>query len=193
MKVIGITGGVGSGKSAVLSYMEEEFGAYVCQLDMVAKQLQEKGKRCYEEIVEYFGEDILGEDKNLDRKALGDIVFKDNDKLEALNKIVHPAVKDFVIKDIKDHKEKGTKLYIIEAALMPTAGYDNICDEMWYIFTEENVRRDRLKASRGYSDEKITEMIMSQPSEEDFRRISSVVIDNSNDIEFTKKQIRENL
>lgn len=76
---------------------------------------------------------------------------------------------------------------------MPTAGYDDICNEMWYIYTEEEVRRKRLKSSRGYTDEKITEMIMSQPSEEEFRNISSVVIDNSKDMEFTKKQIGENL
>ena len=193
MKVIGITGGVGSGKSAVLSYMEEEYGAYVCQLDIVAKKLQEKGRKCYKEIAGYFGNDILDEYDNIDRKALGDIVFKDNKKLEVLNKIVHPAVKDFVREDIKDHEEKGTELYIIEAALMPTAGYDDICNEMWYIYTEEEVRRKRLKSSRGYTDEKITEMIMSQPSEEEFRNISSVVIDNSKDMEFTKKQIGENL
>lgn len=84
-----------------------------------------------------------------------------------------------------------TALFIIEAALLPTAGYEDICDEMWYIYTDESVRRIRLKASRGYSDEKITHMIASQPDEELFRKTCTAVIDNSGSFESTKSQIGE--
>lgn len=191
MKVLGITGGVGSGKSQVLEHLQEEYNATICQLDEVAKHLQKKGQFCYEKIVEAFGQDILGEDGELDRGKLAQIVFCDEDKLQLLNEIVHPEVKRWVQQDICRKKEKQVRLYVIEAALMPDAGYEDICQEMWYIYADESVRRERLRRSRGYSDEKITNMIQSQPKEEAFRRISDNVIDNSGSFGETKKQIGE--
>ena len=91
MKVIGITGGVGSGKSAVLKLLEEEYHAVVVQLDEVAKALQRKGTPCWKAIVEAFGREILDENEELDRKKLAQIVFQSSEKLEQLNGIVHPA------------------------------------------------------------------------------------------------------
>ena len=90
MKVIGITGGVGSGKSAVLKLLEEEYHAVVVQLDEVAKALQRKGTPCWKAIVEAFGREILDENEELDRKKLAQIVFQSSEKLEQLNGIVHP-------------------------------------------------------------------------------------------------------
>lgn len=193
MKVIGITGGVGSGKSQVLAYLQEEKGAVVCQLDEVAKELQKSGQPCFEKIVEQFGEKMIGADGELDRGKLGEIVFSDEEKLFQLNEIVHPEVKKETVRRIAEKKEmpEVTALFIIEAALLPTAGYEDICDEMWYIYTDESVRRIRLKASRGYSDEKITHMIASQPDEELFRKTCTAVIDNSGSFESTKSQIGE--
>lgn len=191
MKVLGITGGVGSGKSEVLLFLEKEYDAYICQLDEVAKKLQKKGSRCFERIVEVFGEDILRVDGELDRAKLAERVFTDAGLLKILNEIVHPEVKKWVVQDISEKKENGVSLYIIEAALLPGAGYEEICDEMWYIYTEENVRRKRLKSSRGYSDEKITDMIGSQPTEEQFRQSCTKVINNSGTFQKTKEQIGE--
>ena len=191
MRVIGITGGVGSGKSQVLTYIQETYGANICQLDEVAKKLQKKGERCFEQILCSFGEEVRGTDGELDRERLGQIVFQNKEKLQILNQIVHPEVKRWVQQDISKKEKEGILLYVIEAALMPDAGYDDICQEMWYIYTEESVRRARLKASRNYSDEKITQMILSQPSEKRFREVSDVVIDNSGDFEETKKKIGE--
>lgn len=193
MKVLGVTGGVGSGKSAVLSYLEEQYDAYVCQLDEVAKALQQKGETCYNRIVENFGTGILDEGGQLDRQKLGEIVFGDEKKLKILNEIVHPAVKEWVRNDKEEKEKQGVPLYVIEAALLPEAGYEDICPDMWFIYTREEVRRQRLEASRGYSQEKITNMIASQSSEEVFRRVCRVVIDNSGDFEDTKRQIGEQL
>lgn len=92
MKVLGITGGVGSGKSQVLAYLETRYHASVCQMDEVAKQLQKKGTSCYREIVREFGTEITGPDGELDRTRLGAVVFSDSGKRKALNGIVHPAV-----------------------------------------------------------------------------------------------------
>jgi dephospho-CoA kinase len=155
MKIIGITGGVGSGKSRVLSYMEEQFKAVICQADHVAWELQEPGQKCYIEIVEHFGREILHDDGTINRKKLGQIVFNNQDELLVLNEIMHPAVKEAIVEQIKMEREKKTEYFVLEAALLLEDGYKQICDEMWYIYTDEMTRRLRLKESRAYSDEKI--------------------------------------
>lgn len=192
MKVLGITGGVGSGKSEVLNYLREAYGAVVCQMDETAKRLQEKGTGCFRKIAEAFGPEIIGADGELDRKKLGARVFSDPEQLRLLNSIVHPEVLRSVSADIRKHTEEGTPLYVVEAALLPDVGGE-LCDEIWYIYASEEVRRERLKASRHYSDEKITDMIASQPSEETFRRACTAVIDNSGTFENTERQIGERL
>ncbi len=192
MKVLGITGGVGSGKSEVLNYLREAYGAVVCQMDETAKRLQEKGTGCFRKIAEAFGPEIIGADGELDRKKLGARVFSDSEQLRLLNSIVHPEVLRSVSADIRKHTEEGTPLYVVEAALLPDVGGE-LCDEIWYIYASEEVRRERLKASRHYSDEKITDMIASQPSEETFRRACTAVIDNSGPFENTERQIGERL
>lgn len=191
MKILGITGGVGSGKSKVLKHLKEEYGAVICLLDDVARFLQQNGQICFAKIVDVFGKEVVGEDQELNRQKLSEIVFADAEKLQILNDIVHPEVKRWVLEDIEKKKKEEVPLYIIEAALLPTAGYDTICDEMWYIYTNVNVRTERLKETRGYSEERIQNMIASQPDEEVFRQACSAVIDNSGAFEDTKKQIGE--
>lgn len=189
MKVIGITGGIGSGKSRVLSYLEEKHHAVICQADQVAWELQEPGQKCYLEIVEYFGNCILNEDKTINRKELGQIVFHDDTKLYVLNEIMHPAVKTEVQKRISREKEKGTKLFFLEAALLIEEHYDEICDELWYIYTSEPIRRLRLKQSREYSDKKIDAIMATQLSEEMFRKACKIIIENNDVFEETCKRL----
>lgn len=192
MKVLGITGGVGSGKSEVLRYLENVYHAHVCQMDGTAKQIQKPGTECFCRIVDHFGSRVIGKDGALDRVKLGSIVFSDAEELEALNGIVHPEVIRWVKQDIMDKKAQGVNLYVVEAALLPEVGAE-LCDELWYIYAREDVRRERLKSSRGYTDEKITRMIASQPGEEQFRSACAAVIDNSGDFEDTKRQLGERL
>ena len=191
MKIIGITGGVGSGKSRVLSYIEKQFEAVVCQADHVAWELQEPGQKCYIEIVEHFGREIICDDGTIDRKKLGQIVFGNQEELLVLNGIMHPAVKEEILNRICNAREKGCRYFLIEAALLLEDGYKQICDEMWYIYTDEVTRRLRLKESRQYTDEKIDAIMASQLSEEIFRKECQIVIDNSGDFEDTCYQIDE--
>lgn len=193
MKIIGVTGGVGSGKSEVLRFLEREYKAYVCQLDEVAKALQRRGTACFKKIVECFGEDMVGEDGELDRAKLGQAVFGSAEKLNALNAIVHPEVKRWVRSDIERKKETQVPLYVIEAALLLEAGYQDICDELWYIFVPQDIRRERLKVSRGYSDERIDKMFASQLTDEAFQDGCTVVIDNGGTFENTIRQIGDRL
>lgn len=189
MKIIGITGGVGSGKSRVLSYIEEKHQAVICQADHVAWEIQKPGKRCYDQIVEEFGTSILNEDQTINRKELGQIVFHNEKKLLRLNAIMHPAVKETIKNTIQEERAKGTKIFVLEAALLIEEHYDEICDELWYIYTDESIRRIRLKESRQYSDEKIDSIMASQLSEEVFRAECQRIIENSGAFELTAKQI----
>lgn len=191
MKIVGITGGVGSGKSRVLSFIEEAYKAVICQADHVAWKLQEPGEKSYCEIVAHFGLEILNDDKTINRKKLGQIVFGDEKELLILNQITHPAVKEYIKEQIECEKEKGTTLFVLEAALLLEDHYDEICDELWYIYTCEEIRRKRLKESRQYSDEKINAIMASQLSEEYFREHCQIVIDNSGNFEDTCIQIKK--
>ena len=178
MKVLGITGGVGSGKSEVLNYLREAYGAVVCQMDETAKRLQEKGTGCFRKIAEAFGPEIIGADGELDRKKLGARVFSDPEQLRLLNSIVHPEVLRSVSADIRKHTEEGTPLYVVEAALLPDVGGE-LCDEIWYIYVEEAVRENRLYYSRGYDAARIKSIMRAQLPKEMFLEHSDRVIDNS--------------
>ena len=179
MKIIGITGGIGAGKTQVLEYLNSRYGATVCQADEVAKKLQKKGGACYDAIVEHFGQEILDEKGELDRARLGDIVFADRSQLSVLNRIVHPAVKDEILKKIRQEERKNTNLFVIEAALLIEDHYDEICDEIWYIYVEEAVRENRLYYSRGYDAARIKSIMRAQLPKKMFLEHSDRVIDNS--------------
>ena len=117
MKIIGITGGVGAGKTQILEYLNNKYGATICMTDEVGKKLQKKGTECFDEIVAHFGNEILDEKGELDRAKLSDIVFADRVELSVLNGIVHPRVKEEIQKKITREERKNTNLMLIEGAL----------------------------------------------------------------------------
>ncbi len=189
MKVIGITGGVGTGKSEVLRYLERKHGAVACQADLVARNLEKKNTICYRQIVEHFGTDILQENGRIDREKLAKVVFSNEEERRALNGIVHPAVKRRILKLIREQEKKGTQLFVLEAALLLEDHYDEVCDEIWYIYAEDEVRRKRLKLSRGYGDERIDEMFRSQKSRDEFLGKCDRAVDNSRSFDDTCEQL----
>ena len=187
MKIIGITGGVGSGKSEILNILKNVYQAKVIQSDHVAHELMVPGAKSYDAIVQAFGNEILNEDQTINRPILGEIVFHDETKLSLLNSITHKNVDEEILSRIDQFGKEG--LLVIESALLVGAGYEKKFDQLWYIYTREEVRYERLKASRGYSDEKIKQMIEKQQKEEEFKSMASNIIDNSGDLEDTKAQI----
>ncbi len=191
MKFIGITGGVGAGKSEILSYLSKKTGVRVMLADEIAHELMEVGTDCYKSLRQTFNdEDIWNSDGSFNREKLAKVIFSDKIKRDIMNSIVHPAVKEYVIRQQEYEKERGElSLLVLEAALLIEEHYDKICDELWYIYTSEENRRDRLKASRGYSDEKIDNIFKSQLSEEEYRKYCAVVIDNNGSVEAAFEQI----
>lgn len=191
MRIIGITGGVGSGKSQVLSYLKEKYKARICQADQVAWKLQNPGTSCYQKIVEHYGSEILHSDGTIDRQHLGRIVFSDDQERAVLNQIMHPEVKKEICRQIQRSSEDGVSIFVIEAALLIEEHYDKICDELWFIYTKDEVRRIRLKASRNYDDQKINAMFAAQLEESVFRKNCQRIIDNSCTFEETCVQLDE--
>ena len=190
--ILGITGGVGTGKSTVLHYLKDRYGAALIQLDDVARDLQQPGQECYGPMLELFGPEYLNEDGTYNRSAVAARVFAQKELLQALNRIVHPAVKRRTLELIQAHR--SAPLIVIEAALLLEDHYDEICDEIWFVYAEESVRRERLKKSRGYTDEKITRMFSSQRPDESYRASCDLTIDNSSEnIENTFRQLDEAL
>lgn len=191
MKFIGITGGVGAGKSAILDYLKNKPDTKVMLADEIAHELMVPGTQCYDRLRAEFGtEDIYQKDGFFDRIKLAQVIFSDDEKRKKLNGIVHPAVRKYVIGQAAyERKEGKIKLLVLEAALLIEEHYDEICDELWYIYTSEENRRIRLKKQRNYSDEKINEIFNSQLTDEKFRKACRVVIDNNGTIEAAAAQI----
>lgn len=192
MKMIGITGGVGAGKSEIMAYLSRTCKCRVVRADEVAHLVMKPGKTCYMRLVSLLNDDILDPDGTIDRRKMAEKIFSDSGLLSSVNSIIHPAVKDFILSDMEREKELGRiDFYFLEAALLIEEGYDQICDELWYIYTDDEVRRRRLKESRGYTDEKISAIMAAQQSDDMFRRYAAHVIDNSGELESTYAQIDE--
>lgn len=190
MKVIGLTGGVGSGKSLAAHLLQEMTGAHLLIADELGHVAMEKGSGGYKEIIREFGEDILAEDGTIDRGKLASLVFAGEERLAVLNAIVHPRVKAYLQDYIaKRRSEEG--LIILESAIMFESGCDILCDEIWYVCVPENLRRERLKESRGYSREKSQSIMDRQLSEEVFRQRCQIIIENTGTVEKLKEVLRE--
>ena len=194
MKILGITGGVGAGKSTVLEYLASGYGALIISCDEVGRALQQPGGSCFDGMVSLFGTEVLKEDRSLDREKISRKVFEDKELLERLNGLIHPAVRQEVERLTMEASKEGRPLAVVESAILLECGYDRICDEIWYIHTDIEKRIRRLAISRGYTREKTLRVAGAQKSEEYFREHCSLVIDNSSDDpEDTYRQIDEGL
>ena len=194
MKIIGITGGVGAGKSEILSFIKKNYNCEIYLADQVAHKIKEKGEICYQPLVELLGEDVLDSDGEINKGKMASIIFADEEILKKVNEIVHPGVKEYILTKMEEAKEKGVvDLFFIEAALLIEAGYQDMVDELWYIYAKKEVRVKRLQDNRGYSLEKIEQIMNSQLAEDIFFKTCDFVIDNSGEIEDSYKQIRNKL
>lgn len=191
MKVVGITGGVGSGKSEVLRLLEEKFNCGVIRTDDVARDLCEPGEKSYELIVKNFGEAVLGMDGRLNRPKLASIVFENEAKRQLLNQCTHPQVYEWVREKVREWRtKKDYSMIAVEAALMDELKEIGVCESYWYVYVKPEIRRERLRISRGYSDEKMDAIFASQLPEAVFLNGCDVVIDNNFDLENVEKQLK---
>lgn len=194
MHIIGITGGVGAGKSEVLSYIKEHYNCRILLADEVGHLVKMQGKPCYERLLDLLGTEILQPEGEIDNIKMASIIFKDKELLKQVNALIHPAVEAYIVLEIeKEKKEGAVDFFFVEAALLLESGLKTHMDEIWYIYADSSVRRERLKQARDYTDEKIDAILLNQKSEEEFKKECNVIIYNNGQIKETKKQIDEKL
>ena len=194
MKVIGITGGIGCGKSALLTAIGQEYKCRILLADNIANFLKEPGQRCYDPLVYLLGKDVLDVAGLIDKKKMSDLIFGNEALLELVNAVVHPAVKQYICECIEEERAKGQVDFVfVEAALFIEAGYRDIVDSLWYIYAHEEVRIERLKEGRGYTLEKIHSIMNNQLQEDVFRKYCDVTIDNSDSLDTSMAQVRKEL
>ena len=182
--IIGVMGGVGSGKSTVLNYLENNYEANIIEADKVAKEVMLPGNDVYNEIVKTFPEVIV--DNKIDSKKLAEIVFNDKEQLEKLNSITHPGAVKEIISRIKSSKNR---IIVVESAILLGSGVEQYCDELWFVFCNRDTRIKRLIQTRGYSKEKCISVIESQPADEEYNKGADEFIDNSYSEENTRQQL----
>lgn len=191
MSVIGLTGGIASGKSLVSAILRQ-LGAQIVDADEVARLVVEPGTAGLDEIREAFGDSVLNPDGTLNRKALGAIVFADPDRLKQLNAITHPKIISYTEKEIAKHREgKGSKVLVLDAALLIEAGFYRLVDEVWLVVVTRDVQVSRLMERDGFSREQALQRISSQMPVEEKQKYARVIIDNSGTMEETREKVEE--
>lgn len=185
-RIIGITGGVGSGKSFLLSALKEDYGAKIILADEIARKLMEPGKPCLKQVVMALGNSFLREDGSVDRQALAEVIFHDEQAKRIVDHLIHPAAWEEIRREAEEAEEL---LVVIEAAIADEKMHD-ICQEIWYVYTSRENRIARLMENRGYTREKCEAIMKSQLGEEEFRAFCSREIDNNKGPEEIKSQLR---
>lgn len=189
MKVIGLTGGTGSGKG-VVSQCLREAGAAIIDADLIAHEIIKMGRPAYEELVDYFGNEILRYDGEIFRRKLGEIVFRDKEKLKFLNLCTHKYIAQEIARQIQEAKElRNAKLIIIDAPLLIEAGLAEICDSIWVVYADEEVRALRVMQRDGITYETAKARIANQKSWTEYESYAQEVIDNSSDLENVQAQV----
>ncbi|HOJ37828.1 MAG TPA: dephospho-CoA kinase [Ignavibacteriales bacterium] len=183
--VVGITGGIGSGKSTFCEILEKN-GYPVLNADALAKSIMAENEKVKNDIITAFGE-IAYQDGKINASFLGNLVFNDYEKLKLLNSIVHPVV----IKEIKNKVEKlkeNNRIIFVESALIYEANFDEMFDFIILIYSSIKDRIARIAQRNNLSEEEILKRINSQIPDEEKRKYADIIIDNTDDIEFLKNR-----
>ena len=190
MFVIGLTGGIGTGKSTVAQFLEEQ-GATVISADLLGHEVYLPGRPSFHEVVEAFGQDIVGPDGNIDRKKLGAAVFSDPKNLSKLNSIVHPRMKGMMREKLQELEREGCDVAVIEAAILLEAGWDDLANEVWVTVAPPEIASKRVAERSGLAQEQIMERIRAQMSNDERTARANVVLDTSGDMDQTIRETRE--
>lgn len=188
MKIIGLTGGIATGKNAVASVLAE-LGAVVIDADQLARDAVAPGTRALQQITKLFGPQVVSTDGLLDRQAMRELVFNDPQRRQQLEAIVHPAIKELALQRFADERQRGTQVVIYMAPLLIEAEAVDRVDEVWVVTLRPEVQLQRLVARDGCSRELGQQMIDAQMPLAEKERYGVVVIDNSTDLETTRQQV----
>ena len=190
MYTIGLTGGIGTGKSEVLSILRD-LGASTVQADLLAHEIYSPGKPAWQDIIHTFGSEILTAEHQINRKKLGEIVFTDKNKLSKLNQIVHPRIFEHLKELIEKQEMAGVRLLVIEAAILIEAEWTEMVDSVWVVKTSRSIIIDRLKGKTTLSEKQITQRINAQISDAKRQEKANEIITNNGDKSELRDQVRK--
>lgn len=189
MRIIGLTGGIGCGKSTAAKILRE-LGAEVLDADVIGHQVYRQGTSGFRALVAEFGPEIVGQDGEVDRKRLGAIVFSDPARLEQLNHIVHPLIRSAIESRIEQGRREGrAPATVVEAAILLEAGWRDLVDEVWVVSSGRDQVVERLEEQRGLSRSATQARIAQQMSDADRRAAGDVVIENGDSIADLRRQV----
>ncbi len=187
--IIGLTGGIGSGKSLV-GGMLADLGALVIDTDKVGHRVYAPGSDGWRRLVETFGTDIVAADGTIDRTRLGAIVFGDAERRRALNAIVHPLIFQEILREIADRRAAGfTDHVVLEAPVLLEAKGTGLVDRIWVVTAPRSVIHERLVASRALSSEEIAARMAAQLSDAERRAHADLVLENDGDVTALRRRV----
>ncbi len=190
MKVIGLTGGIGSGKSTVSQFLRE-LGAALIDADEVGHEAYQPNTETWREVVAAFGEQILTPDGEIDRRKLGGIVFGNAESLARLNWIMHPRMYEMMKTKIEECRQRGADVVVLEAAILLEAGWTPLVDKVWVTVAPESTVVERTRERTGLPEEQILARIRSQMSSEERAKHADVVINNDGTQDELKAKVKE--
>ena len=182
MLKIGLTGGIGTGKSSVTEAFQS-LGAAVINADLLGHDAYLPGTIGFEEVVTEFGQEIVGSDGQIDRKKLGPIVFSDSSKMDRLNEIMHPLIRDLIDERLVSLESTQNKVAVVEAAILIEAGWKSLFDEVWVVISDREEVINRLGVRNGLSREDAVKRIDSQMSNNERIEHGDVVVENTGSME----------
>ncbi|PQD94665.1 dephospho-CoA kinase [Pradoshia eiseniae] len=189
-KIIGLTGGIASGKSTVSNWLISQ-GYPVVDADVAARKVVEPGMPALREITEAFGRDILLEDGTLNRKKLGAIIFSDDEKRQTLNAIVHPAVREWMRQETERAFLEGTSIVIMDIPLLFESKLTHMVEETILVYVSMETQLKRLMDRDGYSEADALARIRAQMPIDDKRKLADYIIDNNGPVSETIEQVKE--
>ena len=190
MKVIGLTGGIGSGKSTVSQFLAE-LGAVILNADAVGHEAFKPDTEIWHKVVAAFGQQILTPTGNIDRKKRGEIVFGNPESLSRLNQIMHPRMYDMVKAQLEEYRQQGTRVVVLEAPLLLEAGWTPLVDEIWVTTAPKATVLKRLKERSGMSQTESLTRIRSQLSSGERVKHADVVINTDCSLDELKVKVKE--
>tara|TARA_Y100001970_G_C14223885_1_gene854371 strand:+ start:2104 stop:2709 length:606 start_codon:yes stop_codon:yes gene_type:complete len=189
MFVIGLIGGIGSGKSSVSAILQS-LGIEIIDADKVGHEAYTPNSEGWKKVISVFGQDIVGPENEIDRKKLGGIVFSDPSEMEKLNKLMHPIIHNLVEEKIKLLSNQGVKVVVLEAAILIEANWQDLTDEIWLAKSNQEVVIERVQLRNNFTREEIIKRIQSQMSNDEREKHSDIVIDNNGTIEQLEKKVK---
>ncbi len=190
--VLGVTGGIGSGKSTVSSILKE-FGAFIIDADVISREVVMPGEKALLELTEAFGVDILDEWGQLKRKKLAEVVFNNKERLGIINGIVHKYVAQRIEDRVREQLLKKTGIIVIDAPIPIKTGFLDLCDRVWTVYAPQELRIERVMERNGMTMEEAVARINSQIPDEDYLSIADTVINNDGGFSQLREEVKARL